>query len=396
MNLGTLPVQPLSLPSGAGADTNLEAVRSSLNCSFSAMPSGSSKCCRNTVGFATNAAFLLFDSGWLAQSPVAFLLGACSGILLQVYCTILSLRYREACFSALLQGSMLLWIVSNSVWAGCELIWPPVGLFAELSFTRDLDPGLNAPVMTSSLCAVIASAFILAVGCIHVCTRRRNWATGQSRPERGILQMEPQQGVDTLVAFRSGSSLFNSMQVVGRTMSRDSHALRDAEERLLVLRHIYILPFLVADASWCCGDLLEVVGAPRAVFLVLGLVILSTGGLSLAMGCRGVLQDLKGNMYSNACLLGSDVLWVAGNILWALEDTVPSWEKCRLGTVLLDVSLGLFGACGVGMAVSLLVKNHDGPPRVLLAGVLSVASLPTSHCEPGTSHTEVDDITASG
>mmetsp|Transcript_135770 Transcript_135770/g.433188 ORF Transcript_135770/g.433188 Transcript_135770/m.433188 type:complete len:95 (+) Transcript_135770:847-1131(+) len=72
-------------------------------------------------------------------------------------------------------------------------------------------------------------------------------------------------------------------------------------------------------------------------------------------------------------MLGSDVVWVAGNTLWAMQDILCDLEDGSVSAFLVDTALVLFAVCGVGMVLSRLVTNKEGQ-QLTLAGAHSVVS----------------------
>jgi len=298
----------------------------------------------DVAGFGAAVAFLVLDVGWVLSKPSLFLCGTIPGLALQVFCVQGCIRHRRMGFEVLMEVSMLLWLLSNACWAGTELVWPPSGFLAGIPAFSRLDLTYRSPLMVGSTCVLAVPCMMMAAPYIRL--RKGRWARSVASSAESTPGCIHESG---LRSYSSGCA-----GVVENTE--------------LAQRYVYLLPFLVADWVWCFCNLLQLGQVSDEVLLALACLIFVFGLASLVLGTLVVRRDLRSEMRSNAAMLAADVLWVAGNTTWALSDVLSRFEEQLWSALFFYMVVVMFFLSGLGMAVSLFVKNRGGGPPLALAG----------------------------
>jgi len=327
-------------------------------------------------GLGVSISLLLFDIGWLMEIPSLFLLGVALGLILQLFCTMVS-WYHHSSFCCGMQAAMLLWVIGNSCWAGSEFIWPPVGFLEDLPFIAKLPKAANAPIMMASCFILVASAFVLTVAYLLPLFQRCRTSGAQSGMTIASVGRAPFIAA-TSVSMRDGSHQDASLEEAHSHRNKWFARWLEIEAKATShewYRSLYVLPFVLADTAWCVGNLFQVIGSSSVAMWALEVFIVTSGAVSVSLGFRIVYNDATQRMHCSAIMLGSDVLWVLGNVVWACQDVLPSgFEGDFTEIVVDDVCLGIFIVSSIGFLISLCLTNDEGRPSV--AGAHSILATP--------------------
>lgn len=271
----------------------------------------------DAVAFAAGITILMVDLGWLMDLPSLFLLGVFPGLILQCCCVGVELRHRNH-LGVTLQISMLLWLIGCTFWGGSDLTWPVArGVFAHVRHSLHLDRSYYAYVLFFST-LVNAGAVAVPLIVYGLSFRRQ----GRSNAEIG-----------------------------------QSESCSQAWHHIL-----YVVVWLLANVAWNFGNYGQEKDFTENTLLALGMIIISGGVVSLSLGAQVVNIKYREEQFRTAIVIGSDVLWVGGNVVWATADILSS--VCLSTTteqLMRKTSAVIFVVCGVLMILSRFVSDGVAP-----------------------------------
>eukprot|EP00747_Dinoflagellata_sp_TGD_P166541 gnl/TRDRNA2_/TRDRNA2_189474_c0_seq1.p1 gnl/TRDRNA2_/TRDRNA2_189474_c0~~gnl/TRDRNA2_/TRDRNA2_189474_c0_seq1.p1 ORF type:complete len:278 (-),score=51.24 gnl/TRDRNA2_/TRDRNA2_189474_c0_seq1:41-874(-) len=260
------------------------------------------------VEVAALVMFLLADVGWICWMPILALCTLFLAFVLQAY--IVNTVRRKNCITLPYQCGLLLWVVGNALWMWSEFVWEkssPAGVLAHSETITHLDKEHQRMFF-------LVAAVVLLVSFIVV-TAWARW-----------------------VYINEG---------LGYTP-------------LFLYAEMYVPPWLLMDASWIFMDLkrLDKTGTGDFFFVVCMITGLAT--ISLCAHCT-YLFAAKRN-WGEAAICSSSLAWIAGNVVWIINDKVHDDENRALHIFAL-----LFFLVGVVAAFCRCYRG-TGESRELLSG----------------------------
>lgn len=325
------------------------------------------------TAFAANLSFLLFDIGWLTSHPVLFLVGLLPGMVLQPLCLIEAVKQKEDRFVIAMQMSMLIWVFGNVLWAGSQQIWPePCGFLADIPFFEHLDPKYYVLLLVTSTYIMAVTVLVMMLPYAMCLSLQFSFTTRQASEEIAT-RPRPQEEIESSVQSLSLRYALSRMTSgnISETRSREIPLASQQWYRLL-----YMLPYLITNWLWNFANWLQARtdGASFVSLVALSILMGVFGAVSVLLGSQIIWYEYKGINYSNAMLLTSDVVWVFGNVVWAVQNTLEDFSSDRLNEMLLQLSLAIFIIAGACMFATLCVVNKSGPIRASRIGSFLVQS----------------------
>eukprot|EP00440_Ansanella_granifera_P000552 gb/GFBE01000598.1/.p1 GENE.gb/GFBE01000598.1/~~gb/GFBE01000598.1/.p1 ORF type:complete len:330 (+),score=55.87 gb/GFBE01000598.1/:1-990(+) len=271
--------------------------------------------------------FVFLDTMWLQELPSLAIPAMILAVPVQLW--MVRVASRGSTMELVLEASLFMWLVSNSIWMCCEFLWDdpePCGFLANIGFVERLSNdrwfypfGLLIGVIIMFVTVAVLASFYVAL------------AVASRRSRRSLALCSPPE-----LTNGSAAHVF----VLGLPRQ--------------VYRELYILPWLCSDMSWgFCNFLMS---KKQPVGAIAPFCISCAGCAAAMLGLDSMRREVATRECSGALLNLSEVLWVLGNVCWALEDV---WTDDTDTTARL-VSLCLFVSGGIlSVASSLCASRHS-------------------------------------
>jgi len=233
-------------------------------------------------GAALISVFLM-DIGWVVSMPSIALSALVFALVFQSVVVFNSCQ--RSGFELAHATALYAWIVGNSLWMVSELFWDgaqPAGFLARMEFANELSSDRSDRYAS---CLLISCLFL--------------WLT------------------------IAGLVLFYACSIVSQPSPKQLHEPELRGIPLTVYSSMFILPWLVMDATWVLGSRQMLMNSTIANLWMLGLW---AGTLSMVLAVVSMHKFHSLRRSSEAMQSGAEGLWVCGNMVWFLADVLDHWN----------------------------------------------------------------------
>jgi len=225
----------------------------------------------------------LMDIGWVVSMPFVALPALVVALVFQA--VVAASACQRSDFEISHATALYAWIIGNSFWMVSELLWDgsqPAGFLARIGFVTEFSSVWYAK------CLSISCLFLLFT-------------------------------IATLVLFYACSRVFQPSPE--QIHEPELHGIP-----LTIYSSMFILPWLVMDATWVLCDRQMLANAPVTFPWMLGFL---AGSLSMVLAAESMHKFHSLKRTSAAMQSGAEGLWVCGNMVWFLGDAWDHWKGTR-------------------------------------------------------------------
>mmetsp|Transcript_18289 Transcript_18289/g.30316 ORF Transcript_18289/g.30316 Transcript_18289/m.30316 type:complete len:810 (+) Transcript_18289:161-2590(+) len=254
-------------------------------------------------------ALVSHDLGWISFMPSVGLPAMLIALFFQI-CIMLS-HCKSRDFILANEVAVFFWIMGSEVWTFSEYMWDngiPAGILDEFEVLRTLDVRWYPIVMTLAVSLMVCTGVaLLAVHLLRCICARRVAAASQGR---ALLESQ------------------NEAESKQRDVCRCFP--------LHVYETLFLLPWIMSDTTWAFCNLLDTFSYEMPGALVYFSAV--TGLVSIVIQADLVRRHIAERDGADATICVAELLWVAGNVVWMIQDVVMAGD-CRPAYL---TALGLF------------------------------------------------------
>eukprot|EP00747_Dinoflagellata_sp_TGD_P167632 gnl/TRDRNA2_/TRDRNA2_192358_c0_seq1.p1 gnl/TRDRNA2_/TRDRNA2_192358_c0~~gnl/TRDRNA2_/TRDRNA2_192358_c0_seq1.p1 ORF type:complete len:394 (+),score=98.79 gnl/TRDRNA2_/TRDRNA2_192358_c0_seq1:109-1290(+) len=289
--------------------------------------------CEKLVGseHAAVLAFLVKDIGWITRQPLIGIPAMLVAFALQAHIVMLLCCWGVGGGMNLAhQGALFFWLTGNAIWMCGEYLWEkpqPDGFLSVLSAPTKLRLAWYRAHLEAAACVMwVTCALLLVVygACAFARWQARGWRWRQLEEEVEEEEQQPQEQQPQ--EHQQHQQAQHGLEELNLEVEAGASHIQDDEDTALVFgielrvyRDAFIFPWLVMDACWAVLDLRDQAGLHPGLWLVL----CAASGLAAAMLCGDCIRRYAAaGQKAEALLCMGELLWVAGNIIWAVDDVL--------------------------------------------------------------------------
>jgi ornithine decarboxylase len=281
-------------------------------------------------------ALLLHDLGWVTAIPEIGIPALMVGLSLLAYMTLAALRAKDP--DLYCHASIFFWLVGNVLWTIAEYIWDhghPVGFLAHIDFITSLDKKWYSVMMLTGLIVQILTCLGLIAFYARYLLR---WRSYRNTVVARAASAQPLVGVSAVAEL-------------AYTAPRVEPFVAFPWLPLRMYYELFTLPWILMDTLWVYFDWVDITEGQSWV----ALIVLSGcfGAAAVALNSDSVRRLFASQQRSEALLALAEVIWIAGNVSWMLEDALTDSEWMYTLAIL------LFAGGPFVVACSLFVKDQD-------------------------------------
>lgn len=238
-------------------------------------------------------ALVSHDLGWISFHPMLGLPAMLIALGLQTYIMLLHCKSRD--FILANEVAVFFWIMGSEIWTFSEYMWDngiPAGILNEFEVLQAMDVRWYPIAMIGSVSLMVCTCVALLGTHLLRCYCARRAAMASEG--RALLQCQNEAG--------SGP----------REICRcfPPH----------VYENLFLLPWIMSDTTWAFCNLLDTMNYEMPGSLMIFSTVM--GLTSIVIQADLVRRHIADHHGPDATICVAELLWVAGNLLWMVEDVV--------------------------------------------------------------------------
>lgn len=298
---------------------------------------------------------LVHDLSWITLHPEFGIPAMILGVTIQSYLTLASFRAHSS--ELCCQASLLSWLIGNVIWTLAEYIWDdgyPVGFLANMKFATDLwaAPKWYAVFMFSAMAIQTITCILLISFYVS------RWTRWQQQRTVFIPLTNP---AEPLVGSLAASSAIAGF--IAPLSPIEAYVLVPWLP-LRMYYELFTLPWIIMDTLWSYFNLQDVLNAHPSIICLVFSAIFGVAAIVICADC--VRRQLAAGERSEASLAMAEAIWVTGNVVWMLEDSITHFKWMKYSAIALFASGPLLVICSVFSTDDAQEEAHTVTPRLLL------------------------------